>query len=88
MGNGRADVPSSEVYKAYDLDTNQFCAVKIHELGKEMTDQQRRRLGAPRREVGPRRSVPAASQGKGVRMCEGGPKRFAPMCGVRRLQAP
>jgi len=31
----------SEVYKAYDLENSRFCAVKIHELGKEMTDQQR-----------------------------------------------
>jgi len=31
----------SEVYRAYDLEGNRFCAVKIHELGKEMTDQQR-----------------------------------------------
>jgi len=30
----------SEVYRAYDLETNRFCAVKIHELGKEMTEQQ------------------------------------------------
>lgn len=31
----------SEVYRAYDLENNRFCAVKIHELGKDMSDQQR-----------------------------------------------
>jgi len=31
----------SEVYRAYDLENGVYCAVKIHELGKEMTDQQR-----------------------------------------------
>mmetsp|Transcript_30862 Transcript_30862/g.57729 ORF Transcript_30862/g.57729 Transcript_30862/m.57729 type:complete len:731 (-) Transcript_30862:79-2271(-) len=31
----------SEVYRAFNLDANCLCAVKIHELGKEMTDQQR-----------------------------------------------
>lgn len=31
----------SEVYRAFNLETNSFCAVKIHELGKEMSDQQR-----------------------------------------------
>lgn len=31
----------SEVYRAYDLENNQFCAVKIHELSSEMSDQQR-----------------------------------------------
>jgi len=31
----------SEVYRAYDLEGNRHCAVKIHELGKDMSDQQR-----------------------------------------------
>lgn len=31
----------SEVFRAYDLESNRYCAVKIHELGKEMSDQQR-----------------------------------------------
>jgi len=31
----------SEVFRAYDLEGNRFCAVKIHELGKDMSDQQR-----------------------------------------------
>jgi len=30
----------SEVYRAYDLENNRFCAVKIHELEKDMSDQQ------------------------------------------------
>lgn len=31
----------SEVFRAYDLVGNHFCAVKIHELGKDMTDHQK-----------------------------------------------
>lgn len=31
----------SEVYRAYDLESNQYCAVKIHELDKEMSEQQK-----------------------------------------------
>mmetsp|Transcript_38956 Transcript_38956/g.111139 ORF Transcript_38956/g.111139 Transcript_38956/m.111139 type:complete len:638 (+) Transcript_38956:91-2004(+) len=31
----------SEVFRAYDLENNRYCAVKIHELGKDMSDQQR-----------------------------------------------
>mmetsp|Transcript_117785 Transcript_117785/g.366988 ORF Transcript_117785/g.366988 Transcript_117785/m.366988 type:complete len:376 (-) Transcript_117785:72-1199(-) len=31
----------SEVFRAYDLEGNRYCAVKIHELGKDMNDQQR-----------------------------------------------
>eukprot|EP00931_Biecheleriopsis_adriatica_P031422 TRINITY_DN18431_c0_g2_i1.p1 TRINITY_DN18431_c0_g2~~TRINITY_DN18431_c0_g2_i1.p1 ORF type:complete len:668 (-),score=169.45 TRINITY_DN18431_c0_g2_i1:69-2030(-) len=31
----------SEVYRAYDLEANRYCAVKIHELGKDMSDAQR-----------------------------------------------
>eukprot|EP00929_Paragymnodinium_shiwhaense_P118827 TRINITY_DN90724_c0_g1_i1.p1 TRINITY_DN90724_c0_g1~~TRINITY_DN90724_c0_g1_i1.p1 ORF type:complete len:727 (-),score=178.99 TRINITY_DN90724_c0_g1_i1:110-2290(-) len=30
----------SEVYRAYDLENNRYCAVKIHELASEMTSQQ------------------------------------------------
>jgi len=32
----------SEVYRAYDLEGNRYCAVKIHELAEDMNDQQRR----------------------------------------------
>merc|ERR1719491_1519271 len=31
----------SEVYRAFDLEANCYCAVKIHELGKEMSETQR-----------------------------------------------
>lgn len=31
----------SEVYRAFDLETNDYCAVKIHELGKDMSESQR-----------------------------------------------
>lgn len=31
----------SEVFRAFDLETNIYCAVKIHELGKEMSEVQR-----------------------------------------------
>lgn len=31
----------AEVYKAYDLEANNFCAVKIHELGASMTNAQK-----------------------------------------------
>jgi len=31
----------SEVYRAYDLETGCYCAVKIHELSRDMTDAQR-----------------------------------------------
>jgi len=31
----------SEVYRAFDLDANSYCAVKVHELGKEMSEVQR-----------------------------------------------